>query len=110
MADYSRLWAKDAERWNGTWGALLNSHRAGLGLAPVSDVLSHILTSQPWLAADPVLAPWPDPTDQAVFQTGAWILPDERTLSPQLDAFLGAGVISALGRSLRSTTGILSQA
>ena len=28
---------------------------------------------------------------KAVFQTGAWILPDERPLSPELEAFLAAG-------------------
>jgi vancomycin aglycone glucosyltransferase len=54
-------------------------------------VRSHILTDQPWLAADPTLGPWPDPADQAVFQTGAWILPDARPLSPELDTFLNAG-------------------
>ncbi|HSD84432.1 MAG TPA: glycosyltransferase, partial [Anaerolineae bacterium] len=91
MADYSELWAKDAERWNVMWGSVLNSHRTKLGLAPVHDVLRHILTDQPWLAADPVLAPWPDPADQTVFQTGAWFLPDERPLSPELEAFLDAG-------------------
>jgi vancomycin aglycone glucosyltransferase len=91
IADYSELWAQDARRWNDTWIALLNPHRAKLGLAPVSDVRSYILTSQPWLAADPTLAPWPDPADQAVFQTGAWILPDERPLSPELETFLHAG-------------------
>ena len=90
-ADYRELWAQDARRWNDMWGSLLNSHRASLGLAPVSDVLSHILTDRPWLAADPILAPWPDPADQAVFQTGAWILPDERPLSPELETFLEAG-------------------
>jgi len=37
------------------------------------------------------LAPWPDPTDQAVFQTGAWILPDENPLSPELETFLNSG-------------------
>jgi vancomycin aglycone glucosyltransferase len=60
-------------------------------LAPVVDVRSHILTDQPWLAADPILGPWPDPNDNRVFQTGAWILPDERPLSPELEAFLDAG-------------------
>jgi vancomycin aglycone glucosyltransferase len=49
------------------------------------------LTNQPWLAADQMLAPWPDPADQAVFQTGAWVLPDERPLSPELETFLNAG-------------------
>ena len=91
LADYSELWAQDARRWNDTWGLLLNSHRAKLGLAPVSDVRSYILTSQPWLAADPTLGPWPDPADQAVYQTGAWVLPDERPLSPELETFLHAG-------------------
>ncbi len=90
-ADYSELWTQDAKRWNDTWGLLLNSHRAKLGLVPINDVRSHILTDQPWLAADPILAPWPDPADGAVFQTGAWILPDERPLSPELEAFLHAG-------------------
>ncbi len=91
LADYSDLWVQDARRWNDTWGSLLNSHRAALGLAPVSDVRSYILTEQPWLAADPTLGPWPDPADKAVLQTGAWILPDERPLSAELEAFLDTG-------------------
>jgi vancomycin aglycone glucosyltransferase len=90
-ADYSELWVQDAQRWNNTWVSVLNKHRASLGLAPVSDVRSYILTDRPWLAADPILAPWPDPADEAVFQTGAWILADERPLSPDLEAFLDGG-------------------
>ena len=90
-ADNRELWARDARRWNETWGPLLDAHRAALGLDPVSDVLSHVLTDRPWLAADPTLGPWPDPADPAVFQTGAWILPDERPLPPGLEAFLDAG-------------------
>jgi len=89
--DYSQLWIRDAQRWNDGWGALLNLHRASLGLVPVSDVRSHILTARPWLAADPTLGPWPGPADRGVFQTGAWILPDERPLAPELETFLGAG-------------------
>ncbi|MEN3614757.1 glycosyltransferase [Plantactinospora sp. ZYX-F-223] len=90
-ADKHELWAGNAQRFNDTFGTLLNSHRASLGLAPVSDVRSHIFTDRPWLAADPVLAPWPDPGDPVVFQTGAWIMPDDRPLSPELEAFLEAG-------------------
>ena len=90
-ADNRMLWAQDARRWNDTWGAALNSHRASMGLAPVSDVRSYIFTDRPWLAADPTLAPWPDPADPAVLQTGAWILPDERPLSHQLETFLETG-------------------
>jgi vancomycin aglycone glucosyltransferase len=90
-ADNRPLWDQDAQRWNGTWGPVLNTHRAALGLNPVDDVRSHILTDRPWLAADPVLGPWPDPTDSGVFQPGAWIVPDERPLSPELEAFLASG-------------------
>jgi vancomycin aglycone glucosyltransferase len=90
-ADNRTLWAEDAERWNERWGPALNSHRASAGLAPVTDVRSHILTDKPWLAADSTLAPWPEPADPDVFQTGAWILPDQRPLSPELETFLEAG-------------------
>ena len=89
--DTNELWARDTERFNVTWGALLNARRASMGLAPVDDVRGHILGDQPWLATDPTLAPWPDPADDAVFQSGAWILPDERPLSGELEAFLDAG-------------------
>jgi vancomycin aglycone glucosyltransferase len=91
MADNRVLWAQNAEHVNNTWGPALNSYRASAGLAPVSDVHHHIFTDRPWLAADPTLAPWPDPADQAVFQTGAWILPDERLLSPELETFFKTG-------------------
>jgi vancomycin aglycone glucosyltransferase len=55
--DYSQLWDQDAQRWNDTWALLINSHRSKLGLAPLSDVRSYILTGQSWLAADPLLGP-----------------------------------------------------
>ena len=91
MTDYSELWEKDAQRWNLQWKDILNPHRTKLGLEPVSDVRSYILTEQPWLASDPTLGPWPDLADRSVFQTGAWILPDDHLLSPELEAFLNAG-------------------
>jgi vancomycin aglycone glucosyltransferase len=50
-----------------------------------------MFTDRPWLAADPVLAPWPDPEGDAVFQPGAWILPDVRPLPRELSTFLDAG-------------------
>jgi vancomycin aglycone glucosyltransferase len=89
--DNVELWARNAERFNDVFGPALNSHRASLGLAPVGDVRSYMLTRRPWLAADPTLAPWPDPEDRAVVQTGAWILPDVRPLDPELEAFLDDG-------------------
>ncbi|MBO0702675.1 MAG: glycosyltransferase family 1 protein, partial [Candidatus Dormibacteraeota bacterium] len=90
-ASNGELWAVDAQRWNDSWGAALNAHRASIGLAPVDDVRSHILTDRPWLASDPTLSPWPEPEDTHVFQTGAWILPDERSLPAKLEDFLDAG-------------------
>jgi vancomycin aglycone glucosyltransferase len=85
------LWSRRAGLFNTGFGPVLNRHRASAGLAPVDDVLSHVFTSRPWLAADPVLAPWPGQEDGGVFQTGAWMLPDERPLSRELEEFLAAG-------------------
>ncbi|GGL29996.1 glycosyltransferase [Planomonospora parontospora] len=90
-ADNRTLWEEDARRWNDLFGAALNTVRASAGLAPVGDVRSHMLTDRPWLAADPALAPWPGSGDPDVVQTGAWILPDERPLPAELEAFLDAG-------------------
>src|SRR5262249_39253200 len=77
--------------FNGLFAPALNAHRASIGLAPIEDVRGYVFTDSPWLAADDTLAPWPDPADRAVIQTGAWILPDERPLSRDLEKFLGAG-------------------
>lgn len=85
------LWADDAERWNAHWGGVLNAQREKLGLPPVDDVRGHVFTESPWLAADPVLAPWRAPSALDVHQTGAWILPDHSPLSPELEAFLDDG-------------------
>ena len=90
-ADNHELWARDSERFKGLFGAVLNAHRASIGLAPVDDVRSHVFTSHPWLAADATLAPWPDSSAEAVFQPGAWILPDRRALPVELKTFLDAG-------------------
>jgi len=85
------LWRQDADRVNALYLEPLNRGRAGIGLPPLEDVRDYVITNQPWLAADPVLAPWKDLTDLDIFQTGAWILPDERSLSGELQAFLEAG-------------------
>ncbi|MFI5670912.1 glycosyltransferase [Streptomyces sp. NPDC051704] len=70
----------------------LNSHRVAVGLPPVNDFLDYVYTARPWLAADPVLCPAPsDTTDLDIVQTGAWILPDNRPLPQELEAFMAAG-------------------
>ena len=85
------LWEQDAQRVNALYGEALNRHRAAIGLPPVDNVRDHVITDRPWLAADPVLAPWSELTDLDIAQTGAWILPDERPLPNELEAFLDAG-------------------
>lgn len=57
-ADDRTLWAQEIERRDATWRTALNEQRAAAGLGPVDDVLGHILTDRPLLAADPALAPW----------------------------------------------------
>ncbi len=91
VTDNRELWDLNAEDMNALFGAAVNTHRATIGLPAVRSVRDHVLTHRPWLAADPVLGPWPGPADLGVVQTGAWILPDERPLPPGLDAFLEAG-------------------
>jgi vancomycin aglycone glucosyltransferase len=83
------VWAQEAERRTAIFGPALNEHRTAAGLPPVTDVLSHILTNSPILAADPTLAPWPG--DSPITQTGAWLPEDNRPLSPELTAFLDDG-------------------
>ncbi|MCV7300025.1 glycosyltransferase family 1 protein [Mycobacterium barrassiae] len=90
-ATNKELWEVDAERVQALYGAPLNAHRAALGLPPVDNVRDHVHTDRPWLAADPILAPWPGSPDFDVVQTGAWILPDTRPLPAELTAFLEAG-------------------
>jgi len=81
----------DIQNYTAMFGDVLNSHRASVGLPPVDNVRDHVIGDQPWLAADPVLAPWQESPDLDVVQTGAWILPDERPLPAELVAFLDAG-------------------
>jgi vancomycin aglycone glucosyltransferase len=85
------LWEQDAQRVNELYGPALNSHRAAIGLPPVDNVRDYVFTDRPWLAADPTLCPSQGMTDLDVVQTGAWILPDDRPLAPELETFLDAG-------------------
>ncbi|MEU9372723.1 glycosyltransferase [Streptomyces sp. NPDC048255] len=91
MTDHQALWDLDAQKVNALYLKPLNAHRAAIGLAPVDNVRDHVFGDRPWLAADPVLGPWEKLTNLDVLQTGAWILPDERPLPADLEAFLEAG-------------------
>ena len=91
VTDTRALNELDIENYNALYGGPLNAHRASFGLPPVDNVRDHVTTDHPWLAADPVLGVWPEPADLDVVQTGAWIVPDERPLPSEVEAFLDAG-------------------
>ncbi|MFF2042550.1 glycosyltransferase [Kitasatospora sp. NPDC058170] len=91
VTDNLVLWERDVQDAQDVFGEAVNTHRASVGLPPVDNVRDHVFTDRPWLAADQVLAPWQQPADLDVLQTGAWVLPDERPLPAELVAFLDAG-------------------
>lgn len=91
VTDNEVLWEMNVQVMNDLFGVGLRALRASVGLPQVDNVRDHVFTDQPWLAADPVLAPWRQPAKIDVVQTGAWIVPDERPLPADLLAFLDAG-------------------
>jgi len=91
VTDNQLLWDRDVQVMNELFGTGLNTLRASVGLPAVDNVRDYCFTDRPWLATDPVLAPWQRPAKIDVVQTGAWILPDERPLPTELLAFLDAG-------------------
>ncbi|MCX5376817.1 glycosyltransferase [Streptomyces sp. NBC_00091] len=91
VTDNQVLWDRDAQDAQEVFGEAINTHRASIGLPALDNVRDHVFTDRPWLATDPVLAPWQQPAALEVVQTGAWVLPDERPLPAELTAFLDAG-------------------
>ncbi|WP_329424350.1 glycosyltransferase [Streptomyces sp. NBC_01268] len=91
VTDHAALWGRDAQDAQDVFGEAVNGHRVSVGLPPVDALRDHVFTDRPWLASDPVLAPWVRPAELDVVQTGAWVLPDERPLPAELLAFLDAG-------------------
>ncbi len=84
-ADGNRaLWEAEERSWNELFGAALNEEREREGLAPVSNVLRHVITERPWLAADPLLGASPD-------AMGAWLLPGNEPLPAALEQFPQGG-------------------
>jgi vancomycin aglycone glucosyltransferase len=90
-ADNHQRWLDNAKIWNDRSLEPINRNRERLGLSPVDDAHGHIRTEDPWLAADPTLAPLPSTPGMQVLQTGAWILTDSRPLPPELEGFLDDG-------------------
>jgi len=85
------LWKAEEENWNGLFGEALNEERAKAGLGSVDNVLSHVITGRPWLAADSLLGPAPSVTGLDIVTTGAWMVSEETPLPDALESFLAAG-------------------
>jgi vancomycin aglycone glucosyltransferase len=91
VTDTRELNELSIQHYNEVYGGPLNAHRAEIGLPPLANVRDAVTTDHPWLAADPVLGPWPRPSDLPVVQTGAWTVPDDSPLPQDLDSFLEQG-------------------
>ncbi|MCV9939881.1 glycosyltransferase [Boseaceae bacterium BT-24-1] len=91
VTDNRALWDFNIRTMNALFGEALGAHRAAVGLPPVDNARDHVFTKRPWLASDPVLWPWRKTDLCDAVQTGAWILPDQRPLPAELEAFLAAG-------------------
>ncbi|MBJ7412858.1 MAG: glycosyltransferase family 1 protein [Phenylobacterium sp.] len=89
--DNRALWSRDVKTMAAVFGEAWNELRASIGLPAAQNVRDEVFTANPWLASDPTLSPWPSTQLRDVFQTGAWILPDDRPLPADLETFLTAG-------------------
>lgn len=90
-ATIEEQWRAISRNWNERALERINHNRHRLGMSRINDVLDHVLTDHPWLAADPTLAPLPDTPGRKIFQTGTWVFTDETPLSAELEAFLKKG-------------------
>lgn len=72
---------------------VVNAERKKLGLKPISDVWAHLLHEKLIIASDPALGALPAEAPSETRQIGTWFLPEppSQTLSPELEAFCGAG-------------------
>jgi vancomycin aglycone glucosyltransferase len=91
VADPRDLWALNAQHMHALFGEAINAHRVSISLPTLDNVRDHVFTDHPLLASDAVLWPWLETDLCDAVQTGAWILPDERPLPPELEAFLKSG-------------------
>jgi len=81
--------ARLLDRMNFT--ALINRERRRLNLAPVKDILRHILGRHVIVASDPVLAEVPPDVELDYIQTGYLHLQTDQRMPGRLENFLAAG-------------------
>jgi UDP:flavonoid glycosyltransferase YjiC (YdhE family) len=71
--------------------AVINKERRHLKLAPVKDILRHVIGEHVMVASDPVIAEVPPDVGLDCFQTGYLHLQANQKISERLEAFLAAG-------------------
>ncbi|MGB5748540.1 MAG: nucleotide disphospho-sugar-binding domain-containing protein, partial [Desulfobacterales bacterium] len=81
--------ARVLDRMNFT--AVINRERRRLKLAPVKDILRHVIGNHVIVASDPVIAAVPADVELDFVQTGYLHLKTDQTLSGPVEAFLAAG-------------------
>lgn len=81
--------ARVLDRMNFT--AVINRERRRLKLAPVNDILRHVIGNHVVVASDPVIAAVPADVELDFVQTGYLHLKTDQTLSGPMEAFLAAG-------------------
>lgn len=89
--DNRALWAFNLTALNALFAEAVNRHRAAIGLPTVDNVRDYVFGGKIWLASDPALGPWRRSDMCSAEQTGAWLLPDARTLPSDVMRFLDAG-------------------
>ena len=85
----SWVMARLLDRMNFT--AVINKERRRLKLAPVNDILRHVIGNHVIVASDPALAELPPDVKLDYIQTGYLHLQNDESLSGQVEAFLAAG-------------------
>jgi vancomycin aglycone glucosyltransferase len=86
-----RLWSLARIGFNHGMRPALNRHRSAMGLAPVSDLLDHLLSTRPVVAADPLLGALPSRCPLPFDQIPCLHPFDVNPLPAKLEAFLDSG-------------------
>ena len=86
-----RLWNLTRIALNRGMRPALNKHRNAMGLAPVSDLLDHLLSTRPVVAADPLLGVLPSRCSLPFDHIPCLHPFDVNPLPTQLEAFLDSG-------------------
>lgn len=84
-------WISYQKSLNAFYLELINLERNKRGLSSIGDVHQYVLSAQPWLATDKVLAPDVSNRAYKVTQTSPWILTDDTPLPKEVEDFLQSG-------------------